>query len=64
MEKKQATYLTLGTLAAEAKRIPDMRIGQYVCNVLYPESGEDTAELFYCRDDKFWAIVSKFVEIV
>jgi hypothetical protein len=64
MEKKLATYLTIATLANQARAIPGMRVGQYVCNTLFPEYGSGTAKLFYCRDDKFWEIITEFVEIV
>ncbi len=64
MERKQATYLTIATLAEQAKAIPGMRKGQWVCNTLFPHSGEDTAKLFYCSDKDFWEIITEFVEII
>jgi hypothetical protein len=50
-----------------AKRIPGMRIGQYVFNTLVADSciGKHThaSRLFYCSDETFREIVSEFITV-
>lgn len=64
MEKKQILFETLADIVRTAKAMPGIRIGQHVCNSLFPFSGEETAPLFYCNDSEFWNVVFDFVEVV
>lgn len=64
MEKKLVTFANLGEIIKDAKAMKGVRIGQHVCNCLFPFTGEETAPLFYCKDSEFWHVVFDFVELV
>ena len=60
--KQQIDPATLWLVQHEARE-RGLRMGQHLVNTHWPESGEESARLFYAPDSEFWDIVFDYFEL-